>query len=185
MSIRLSPLLVVVSTAALLASCAPIARPQFVEVEFSGLPENPAAVRLGQFKSVVQDHGRGQAEVEFELGGQRFKGHMQTIDESVTTSGKSATTQRSAAVAVSGGSAAAARGVATQNSANVSTTTQGSSKGVATLVSERGVTMTCDYVVNNRQYTGTGTCETSTGAKYRVFAKPIRVVMTDGSSRAM
>lgn len=169
-----------------LGACAPVSRPAYMELELSGIPENQAAVSMGPMKTLVQDKMRGQIELDFELGKQRFTGVMQTIDESVTTSGVASTATRTAAVGTTGGGTVGAVAAGSrQKTASSSTTAQASSKGVANAVSDKGTTMSCDYVVNTRQFSGAGTCTFSNGAKYKVFSKPLRLVMTDGSSRPM
>lgn len=169
-----------------LSACAPVSKPAYMEVEISGIPENQAAVSMGPLKTLVQDRMRGQVELDFELGKQRFTGMMQTIDESVTTSGVATTATRTAAVATTGGgNVGAVAAGSKQNTASTTTTAQASSKGVANAVSDKGTTMSCDYIINMRQFSGTGTCTFSNGAKYKVFSKPLRLVMTDGSSKPM
>jgi hypothetical protein len=169
-----------------LIACAPVARPAFVELEISGVPENPAAVAMGPIKTLVQDKGRGQNDLAFEVGRMKFQGTMQTIDESVTTSSQGSSTTRGAAVAANSAGQSAAVASRTQQQSNASSTVaQGSSRGVASAASDKGVTMSCDYVVNNKQLNGTGNCTFSNGAKYRVFSKPVRVVMTDGTSKPL
>ena len=74
-------------------------------------------------------------------------------------------------------------GSSQKQTASATTTTQGSSNGVANAVSDKGTTMSCEYVVNNKQLSGTGTCTFSNGAKFRIYAKPLRLFMSDGSSR--
>ena len=168
-----------------LTACAPLARPAFIEVELTGFPENPQAVKLGPIKALVQDKFKGNSDLRFELGGQTFTGQMQVIDESVTTSGRTASTSQAQSVGVSNPGVAAGAAAAQRQSASVSTTRQASSKGQANAMSEKGMTMVCEYIVNNAQHTGTGSCEVSNGAKYRFYAKPVRLVMSDGSSKPM
>lgn len=175
--------LVAIAASLGLAACAP--RPAFVEIELTGLPENPQAVKLGQIKTLVQDHFKGNAELKFELPGHRFTGQMQVIDESVTTTGRANTASQSQAVAVSGQTVGAGVAATQRQTATTSTTRQASSKGHANAVSDSGLTMSCEYVVNNAQKTGTGTCEVSDGSKYRFYSKPTRLVFVDGTSRPM
>ena len=148
------------------------------------MPENPAAVAMGAFKAVVSDHFRGRSDLAFDLANQKFQGQMQTIDQSVTTTGRSATTSQTGAVgANNAGIVGAVLGSSQKQTASATTTTQGSSNGVANAVSDKGTTMSCEYVVNNKQLSGTGTCTFSNGAKFRIYAKPLRLFMSDGSSR--
>ena len=171
---------------ALLSACAPIPRPLYFESEITGVPENPAAVAMGPIRTLVQDKGSGQIDLAFEIGRMKFVGMMQTIDDSVTTSSRGRSNTRAAAIGVTGsGQTAAAAARTQQNSSATSTVVHGSSTGVASAASNKGVTMTCDYVVNNKQMNGTGTCNFSNGAKYRVFSKAVRVFLSDGTIRAL
>lgn len=168
-----------------LVGCAPISRPLFVEIELTGIPENPVAVQMGQLKTLVQDRGQGRADLDFSIGQQHFTGMMQAIDDAVTTNSAGTSSTKAAAVGAVGSTGTAMAARSHQQSSSTSTTSQAMINGVANAVSDKGLTMTCDYAVNRKSYTGTGTCELSNGAKYRVYSKPVRVVMTDGTSRPM
>ena len=167
-----------------LSGCA-ISRPLYVEVELTGFPENSAAVAMGTIKALIEERGKGRADLNFELAGQKFVGQMQIIDGSVTTDGKSNVNTQSVALGVAGQNTAAIAEAKNQSMNTVSTVHQASSNGMANALSDKGMTMSCEYVVNNKQLTGTGSCEISNGAKYRFYAKPIRAVLTDGTSRPM
>lgn len=165
--------------------CAPMSRPQFVEIELTGIPENQVAVQMGPLKTLVQDRGQGRADLDFSLGQQHFTGMMQAIDDAVTTNSAGATSTKAAAVGAVGSTNTAMAARSQQQSSSTSTTSQAMISGVANAVSDKGTTMKCDYTVNRKAYTGTGICELSNGAKYRVYSKPVRIVMTDGTSRPM
>lgn len=169
-----------------IAACAPVPRPEYVELEVTGIPENPAAIAMGPIRTIVQDKGRAQIDLNFEVGKQKFNGVMQTIDETVTTNSQGISNIRGLSVgANSSGQTAAIAARTQQQSASTTTVAQGSSKGIASAASDKGLTMSCDYVINNKQMSGAGTCAFSNGAKYRVFSKAIRIIMTDGTSRQL
>lgn len=175
----------VAAATALLAACAVPKRPDHLEIEVNGYPENPVAAKLGPIKTTVQDRFKGRNDIKFELAGHSFTGEMQTIDESVTTTGQSTSATKSAGVGVVGSSTVAAVSGTKKQTASSSTTTSASSNGVASAFSNKGLTMKCEYVVNNKQFTATGTCDLSNGAKYRFFGKPVKMVYSDGTSRDM
>ncbi len=175
----------VICCAGVVSACMSLARPLYVEVELTGFPENPVAVRMGVITALVEERGKGNAELNFELAGQKFKGVMQTIDDAVTTSGRVASTSQAQGVGVSGRVVSTAATATQSKGSSTSTTRSAASRGSANALSDKGLTMTCDYTVNNAQLTGAGTCEISNGAKYKFYAKPLRVVLSDGTSRPM
>lgn len=173
------------ATAVMVTGCAVPRKVALVETEITGYPENPIAVKLGMFQTVGQDRLKGRIDFKFSLGGHNFTGEMQTIDDSVTTTGREATASRSASAAVVGGTTAQAASRTKSQTASTSTTAAGSSNGFANAFSDKGLTMKCEFVSNNKQLTSTGQCEMSNGAKYRFYAKPLRTVFTDGTVREM
>ncbi len=172
-------------SAVMLSGCVAPRKVAFVDTEITRYPENPIAVKLGMFQTVGQDRLKGRIEFKFSLGSHNFTGEMQAIDDSVTTTGREATASRSASAVVVGGTTAQAASKSRSQTASTSTTAAGSLNGFANAFSDKGLTMKCEYVVNNKQLTSTGECQMSNGAKYRFYAKPLRTVFTDGSVKEM
>ena len=179
-------LLATVVSLGLLFGCAAPLRPKYLELELSFVPENSVAVKMGATKVVGQGGLRGDNQFEFELGREKFTANSQTIDNSVTTTARGASNTRAAAIAANNsGSVGVAQSRAQTRSASTETTAQGASNSVIRGVSNRGTTLSCDVMVNNKSYTSTGSCVLSNGAKYQIFGKPLAWIMTDGSRRPM
>jgi hypothetical protein len=107
------------------------------------------ASNTGLLKATFVDYGLGHGPINIELpDGEKMSGEYSTQDNSV----------------YGFGSIISQAGVASMSAAS----TNGSQRGVASLIGNRGTRMQCEYFVNIITGSGAGACKTGNGAIYQL-----------------